>query len=474
MKPFGFGLVTAVLVTLFAGVMALPSGASAQTPARTPPVPQVTAQQRTAGMAAAPAIITAGNLPCTLADARLIGQSGRGAAQQTFYEFACTNQLGFVVAARPSQPPQAFTCLETATQPNPANGVNPLHCILPGNLNQTPALQTYVTHGGMPCTIGQVRPIGQTATNTLFELKCTEGEGYIMTTTAPPNPTGAVVMVPCLAFDGTGNVNCTLSDRAALLARIDTFNTQSDRHCPVRDRRYVLTTRQGATYYEIACQDNTGYMLEVASTGAVGRTIPCANADYVGGGCTLTNGREAQTQQAGLYTTLATRAGFNCQVQQYAALQGPRGMDVVELKCSNRPDGAIGIFPATGTGTVIPCAHALASNPPYRCTFTTEAQQYPQLTADLRSQGKDSCAVAGMRFVGVTADGKAYIEVSCADGLAGYFLEFTREPTIRPTQAIACSFARGIGGGCTLPSNVAAARGSAPAAPAGRPAAGGR
>ena len=481
MKPVGFGLAAAAMVAVLAGALTLgaPSSVQAQPrparPAGAPPVaPPVTPAARTAGMTAAPAIIAASRLPCTLADARLIGTNGRGPEQQSFFELACTGGLGFVVAVKPNQPtlpPQAFTCIETAAQPNPATGVNPLHCVLPGNADQNAALQPFMQKAGATCGVSRYRAIGQTSTNTIIEVQCSEGTGYIVTMSVPPAATNPVVMVPCLAFDGTGNVNCQLSDRAALLANIDTLNSRSDRHCPVRDRRYVLTTRTGATFYEIACQDNSGYMLEVAATGAVTRTVPCATADYVNGGCTLTDARAAQTAEAGLYTGLATRAGFNCQVQRYAPLNtAVRGQDTVELQCSNRPDGAIGIFPVAAgqAAEIIPCGHALVAI--MRCSFTPEANQYPVLTADLQALGRNSCAVSALRAAGVSqAEGKTYIEVACADGLLGYIIEFQRRPQIRATLAIACTLASGINGGCQLPGNVAARRAAAGGAAAPTP-----
>jgi hypothetical protein len=467
MKPFGFAQAAALAAAVLAGALSLvlPGAASAQPAQHAPPQhppPPMTAAQHTAGMAAAPAFIAASHLPCTLADARLIGTNGTGANMQTFYEVACTGNFGFVVSVKPApQPLQAFTCVEMNASPS-----LPLHCTLPGNVNANAPLAAYIQKAGVPCTVGGVRSIGQTATNTLFELRCTEGMGYVLTMSAPPSPDNPVQMSPCLAFSESDARNCTLSDRASMLHGIDPIWAHAPNACPIRDRRYVLTTTTNANFYEIACQDpNAGFMMEVSPAGAFVRAIPCASADFVGGGCTLTNGRQAHNEQAGLYTTLATRAHFDCQVNQYAPLPGPPGQDIIEMKCSNRPDGAIGIFPtgAGATAEVIPCAHALVAN--YRCTFTSEAQQYPLLTADLHANGRPSCDVAGMHFIGTTADHKSYMEVSCADGLGGYMIEYARSPQIHVTQVLACNFAAGIGGGCTLPTNVAALH-HAPAAPA--------
>ncbi len=479
MRPKSLGLIATMLVTMViaAGGLTAPTSALAATPptAAAPagpvPLPPVTADARKKGMAAAPALITGAGLPCTLADARMIG-AGKETLPDgkkinvAYFEIACTNALGYVVATREGSPkPSAFTCVEAGSPA--ANGQpSPLRCILPGNQNVNANLQTFVAKANLPCTVSNVRPIGQTPTQTLFELACSEGNGYILTTTAPPNVDQPAQFTTCLAYDGTGNVFCTLTDRASGLLALDQFVPRSDRAtCQVKDRRYVLSTRTGSNYYEFACNDGKGFIMEVDAQNAVKRTIDCATADFVGGGCTLTNAREAQSEQAGVYTGLATRAGYNCQVEKYAPLPAQtRGVDVVEMKCSNRTDGAIGRFPLTGAPEIIDCAHAPIAN--YRCVFTEPSAAMPSLTNDLKSFNRNSCAVSESRFVGATADGKSYMEVACADGMQGYFIEYTRGPPITVTNVIVCSQARGIGGGCKLPSNVAAGRPGAPAAPA--------
>ncbi|MDX5331759.1 MAG: hypothetical protein LPK04_11250, partial [Caulobacteraceae bacterium] len=88
----------------------------------------------------------------------------------------------------------------------------------------------------------------------------------------------------------------------------------------------------------------------------------------------------------------------------------------------------------------------------YRCGLNDQATTYPILTADLKKMGRDSCEVSAQRMVGKTADGSAYIEVACADGLAGYMLQYKQNP-IAVTEALGCAFAKGIAGGCQLPGN---------------------
>ena len=50
-------------------------------------------------------------------------------------------------------------------------------------------------------------------------------------------------------------------------------------------------------------------MIEQLASGDVKPAIECAVADGIGGGCTLTNARQAQTDQDALYAKLAHAAG---------------------------------------------------------------------------------------------------------------------------------------------------------------------
>ena len=176
-------------------------------------------------------------------------------------------------------------------------------------------------------------------------------------------------------------------------------------------------------------------MLEQAANGAFSRAVDCAQADTIAGGCRLTDAREAKTEQAGLYSQLSKKAGFNCDVAGYAVLPSQASApttEVVELKCSNRPDGAIAMFPPKGSASVYDCAHSEIVG--YRCSLTKPSAAYASLTKDLSGLGKTSCVVSEARMVGVTADKHAYVEVGCADGLQGYMIEYTPNPVTAKTH----------------------------------------
>jgi hypothetical protein len=234
---------------------------------------------------------------------------------------------------------------------------------------------------------------------------------------------------------------------------VDKLVAASGKPCTIKDRGFIGQSASKASYYEVACQDGSGYVLQASAADALTKTIPCVEADAIAGGCKLTDTRQAKTEQAGLYTQLAKKAGFDCAVSGYA----PFGVDlpgkeVVELTCSNRPDGAIAIFPASSSeaGVIYDCAHSELMS--YRCSLSKESAAYPKLTADLRGLGKTSCVVSNARTVGVTADKNGYIEVGCADGLPGYMIEYSMSP-LAAKSTLVCAQAKGIGGGCKLAGN---------------------
>jgi hypothetical protein len=255
-------------------------------------------------------------------------------------------------------------------------------------------------------------------------------------------------------YDPANNVHCELTDRAAQFGIVDKMVAASGKPCDIKDRSFIgVVTETKTSYYEVACKDGSGYVLQQAASGAFVRAIPCADADAIAGGCKLTDSRKAKTEQAGVYTGFAKKAGFDCNVSGYATLPGDLpGKEVVELTCSNRPDGGIGIFGATSAtpGVVYDCAHSELIG--YRCALTKASAAYPKLTADLRTLGKPSCTVSNARFVGVGQDKHGYIEVACADGLPGFMVEYTTSP-VAPKSTLVCAIAKGIGGGCTLPGN---------------------
>ena len=443
MRPFAIGLAAALALG------ALVPAAVISAPKESKDKPAIDAKAREAGMKEAPPLMQAANSGCTVTDARLIGADKK--SNTSYYEVACQDSIGFAVIAKKDTAPQVFTCLES-NNPAPDGKPSALACVLPANADPKAGLVPFVKKTGVACDIENARAIGSGAKNSYFEVACKGGTGYIIQTTTPINVDQEVVANSCLLYEEGGNVSCKLTDKATQLAVVDTLAAGSGKNCAVKDKRYVLSTKTD-NYFEVACQDGKGYMLQQAAAGgALVKAIDCAQASFVGGGCTLTDSVAAQTEQAGLYSKLATKAGFDCKVEKYGMLPSQDNrQEIVELKCSNRPDGGIGIFSAT-ENRVYDCVASEING--YRCSFTKADAVYPRLTANLASLGKGSCKVSGSRVIGQTAtDG--YVEVACSDGLPGWVIAYPlKDTTGKPKELLSCLQAKGVGGGCKLPTNV--------------------
>jgi len=448
MRPFGLGLIAAITLAIASPALAAPKAEVG--------VPEA---QRKIGMAKAPEIIAKSGLACGLTDARFVGSSDEkkdGVKVTTaFFEVACSEGLGYIIQAKTDgSVPLTYDCVATSAPVIGADGKpqkNSLGCLLPANANPVAGLQPLVAKTGSHCVVDKARYIGQSPTSAYYELACQSGAGMVMLAGLPATADRKITAMSCVAFGQSGK-SCELTTPEQNLEPIKAMMAKSNKACDISGTRYVLSTVDGSEYYEIACQSGEGFMLQVKAE-ELAKTIKCAEAAFVGGGCTLTDAREAETQQAGLYSSLAKKAGFDCDVAKYAAfaVQG-NDKEVVEMACKNRPDGAVGIFP-TSAGVkpqILDCVRSQLSG--YRCSFSKQELVYPKLTSSLKSLGKSSCTVSNVNMIG-RADTSEFLEVACSDGLPGWVIEFTTGVEA-PKSVLSCTQAKGIGGGCKLPGNA--------------------
>ena len=441
MRRIGWGLAAALCAAVLAPavVISAPKGAA-----------PVSDAQRKQGMAEAPAVVQAAGLNCQVSDARFIGKSKdpKTKAETSFYEVACGSNMGFVLQAATGAPPAAFSCIEMAQPPGQPAKEGAITCVLPGNADPKAQLAPLLTSAGVQCLPEKARGIGQTKTNTILEVACQGGSGYVLIASAPLDTTKPAEAQNCLNFDESGgNVKCELTDRATRLAVVDTLAKQANNGCVVKDRRFIGNAKDGSDFFEASCQDGKGYIFKV-SKGQLAQTWGCAQAQGILGGCTLTDARQASAEQAATYTKLARAAGSNCDVEKYAVFPPRPGStdEAVELVCKDG-SGAVGLFPATGKGQVLDCGHALALG--FKCSQGSD-RGFASLTADLKKHGKTTCTVSDARISGQTAKGTVMVEVACADGLKGYMIEYNTKPTVTAIGASGCAFA----GGCQLKGNT--------------------
>lgn len=438
MRPRALGLVAALMAVVLVPMAAVSQG---KKPAG------ITEAQRKQGMAEAPAFVQAAGLACQVTDARLIGkqEDKKAKTSTSFYEVACQQGMGFVVQAPAGGTPSAFTCIEANTVPEGAKEAS-VPCLLPGNADPKAALTPMLQKAGAACVPEKVRGIGQSKTATYMEVACQGGSGYIVIASAPFDPTKDAQAQNCLNFDdGDGNIKCALTDKATRLAVLDRYVQSSGTNCAIKDRRFVGTAKDGANFFEASCQDGKGFIYKIDASDKVAQSWDCAKAQSILGGCQLTDAREAQNEQAGLYTKLATSAGGKCDVAKYALFPMRGTEEIVEMVCKDGT-GGVGMFPASGKGQFLDCNHALVAG--YKCGLSTQTN-FASLTADLKKFG-EGCPVSNSRLAAKTQKGTTLLEVACGDGGKGYMIEYSTAPTVQAIGATTCVFA----GGCKLPGNT--------------------
>ena len=406
--------------------------------------------QHAKGKKEAGAFVTAAKIPCTMTDAYYIGGgAGPDKVYADYYEVACKEGLGYILSVKKKEPvPQTTDCIIMARTSD--GKPNKQACRLPANRRPYLGLQNDFAQGGHPCTVTNGRFVGGTADLFLYEASCSEGGGYII---EAPRAGGAAKTVNCVIYAASpGNIKCNLISEAQQNSYVDKLVAASGKPCPVTNRRYVATTTSGEDFYEVACSDNTGFMVKTTVNGAYSAVVPCSQASGIADGCKLTDAREAMTKEAGLYSSLSKKAGFDCAVSKYADFPTTdNNTEIVELACSNRADGGIGFFPAgAGQSRVLDCLRAEAEG--YKCTFTSTSALYGKLTEQLRAKGKSLCVVSnavGHGEADEAGGGKEdFVEVACADGGPGYVLHYLPGQTL-PVELLNCAQVKSSGG-CSL------------------------
>ncbi len=441
MRRLGLAIIAVAALALGAAPMI----AQAQ-PAPAAPKPP-TKEQHTQGMKEAPAALESAHTPCTLTDAVFLGKSGKSSV----YEVACKEGMGYMVigAADASAPAKTYDCLTTL-------GNASLTCHLPENADPKQGLTPLIAASGATCTLKDARAIGSTSTGeAYYEIACQQGPGYILSKAAP-GVTPPVTAIPCIQAMGGTNVTCKLTTKDEIVASIAKVAAQSGKPCTVSDARFVGTSSTtGETFYEVACGSAAGFMLQTNKAGLYQAAIDCANASGIAGGCKMTDSTKAETEESKTYAALAKSGGFNCDVAKYRFIgmsPNPKA-EVVELACSNRPDGAVALFPADTKikPTFTDCVRSSKYGDAAACQLTSPTPVYAKFTAGLAAHGRTSCKVSGARYIG-SAAGEDYIETACADGGPGWVIEFT--PADQVKSLLSCGQAKAQGLTCTLPTNV--------------------
>ncbi len=412
--------------------------------------PKITKADLDRGMKEAPAIVASTGVTCTVVNARFIGTLNMPPADPKAkdakptsvagYEVACKEGLGYsLITMQPK--PVIQDCVASAASPV-------LTCRLPENADPKSGLNAFVAESGRQCGVTGAKYLGATSAGASFyEVTCQTGAGYVIQKEASK----PAAVIPCMGMAET-KLACTLTplDKAKEYAK--TLAAGTKKTCAITDIRFVGSTASGQDGYEVACGE-TGYMFTIDQTGKLGQAVDCALASAFLGGCKLTDATKAETAEAKTYTDLSKKAGFACNVSKYRLIGVMAGnTDVVELACSNRPDGAVGAFSEDASKSKIyDCIQVGALG--QECKLgTTQAPLYDKLSAALASKGKGSCKVSGARYIGGAEGGGNFIETTCADGGSGWVVKTAGDTYTADTLTPCASAGGGIA--CKLAGNV--------------------
>lgn len=415
--------------------------------------PKITKAQRDRGTKEAPAAMQAAGQPCTITDAYFMGnatqkdEAGKD-VKSNIYEVSCKEGLGYVVMSTPTSS-KAYDCLV-------ASGNKSIACRLPANANPKQAIAAMAVAAGRPCTVKDARYVGASSSgSTVYEVACQEG-GYIIQARAGGTPQA----IPCID-ELDSNLECKLTSRADVLAGVSQLAAKSGKPCTVSNARTMGTDpKTGQIFYEVACGSAAGFVIQTDKNGTFMTAVDCGKAQAIGGGCRLTDTTVAETADATNYSRLAKAAGFDCNVSKYrfiGTVDQPKKSELVELACSNRPEGTVAMFPADNSkGTLIDCVQAGQFGPTAACELSKPTAIYAKYTDELKAKGKTTCAVSGARYIGRTADNMSFIETACADGNPGWVLELSQANTV--ASVMNCAQAASAGLACKLPTNQVAKR----------------
>jgi hypothetical protein len=411
----------------------------------------------------APALVQATNLPnCTVSDAYLLGTADEKANGKTFknsfYEIACSGNLGYIFKASQNGDPGFFDCvsLKMAYDKAIAGKTKPGNiCQLPANADPKSQLKPWLDQAAVTCpSVSDAAWLGASATDKInvFEAACGSAGGYLIT--APMIGSAKKVEVTnCIKSDNVG-IACTLTSKEQALKPI--LAIQSDaKHaqCAPTKARYVVTDPATMSdYYELGCADGkTAYIMQTDAKGAFKTAIECVQATRIAGGCTYMDVNQGSTADTATYTKLAKQIGYEgcASVSKYQSYGSETGgqREIVELSCGANEGGYAMVPTGTGqTGEFFNCVRA--SGRGLTCHLTPLTVTYAKMSQQVASRNKYTCAVDGARDVGKDDKGQEYVEVTCG-AKPSLVLTYSRLPAETMISAVPCAEAP-IANACTL------------------------
>jgi hypothetical protein len=242
--------------------------------------PQMTPEQI---QAAAQEQATLANTGCQVTEAKLLGTT---AERTSVYEMACAAGPGYIIETK--TPPNVTDCVvlahsaATLRASNPAADVGP-QCTIAANLDTQRFLREYAQQAGVPCTVDDASVIGKSNEGAIvYEIGCSGEQGYWIKKI--DNAWQKTECIQVLAERGT----CRLTTAGEIAASVKKWLAGSDAAaCDVTEARLMGQNANGM-FYEAKCAAGDGFIARTNAERVVQQVYPCATAQQIGGGCTLT------------------------------------------------------------------------------------------------------------------------------------------------------------------------------------------
>ena len=227
---------------------------------------------------------TAAGIACEVTTASLLGFTPE---RTPMYEATCASGPGYILIA--STPPESIDCLElagtafTARLGNPAADVGQ-QCLLPANQNGLAVIGGWAREAGVACTIDQAIAFGKgDGNNVIYEVGCAGTDGYWLEKVA-----SGWKLQDCLQVTATGGTcHFTTVQEQADGFEPKLAGTEAS-GCDVARVRLMGANSNGRFYEAKCAAEGEGYIARVNTEGATQQIYPCATAQRIGGGCTLT------------------------------------------------------------------------------------------------------------------------------------------------------------------------------------------
>ena len=300
--------------------------------------------------------IQSAGITCQVDNTRWVGRTQSGEER---YEVGCAGADGYWLRVdNAGQYQGSLECLEVMV----AGG----ECQFTTREEQLTGLQTrFASVAPQACTAEDARFVGANEEFRFYEVKCSEGFGYVGQTNPAGEPLGArdcgrPQLVPggCTLTDSTAAQSAAADQRAASLAQIG-------RSCSANEERIVAVESPpdgspGREIYEFDCADQPmglmGFFPVAGGSGEV-EAFDCFTMDARGLECQFVDRGTIATE----LTRMVTASNRNCNVVDYRVVARMANLegDIAEVKCDDGR-GWFGEFPDNrqAAGQLLPCAAA--------------------------------------------------------------------------------------------------------------------